>query len=283
MVVKINCQNILQSKKKKTDICNKFENIFRIIFMLFNTFPHEYQMDAKDCGPACLKIIAKYYGKYYSLQYLRNLCGITREGVSLLDISYAGEKVGLRSISIQVTLQNLIEQVPLPAIVHWNNDHFIVVYKVTKTKIYVSDSAKGLLSYTHAQFKEKWYKENEDYGVLMALEPMANFKQMEAHERIERLKNFENLLGYFTPYKKAFGILFFIMLIATVLQAFLPFISKAVIDTGIHTGDITFINYGADSQYRFIAEHHAFQYLARLGAVACYYPCKYLAFIGLSD
>jgi ATP-binding cassette subfamily B protein len=199
-------------------------------------------MDAKDCGPACLKIIAKYYGKYYSLQYLRDLCGITREGVSLLDISYAAEKIGLRSISIQISLQDLIDRVPLPAIVHWNNDHFIVVYKATPNKIYVSDPAKGLLSYTPKQFKENWYKEENTYGVLMALEPMANFRQIEAHERIERLKNFENLLGYFTPYKKAFGILFFIMLVATILQAFLPFISKAVIDTGIHTGDITFIH-----------------------------------------
>ena len=69
--------------------------------MIFNKFPHEYQMDAKDCGPACLKIIAKYYGKYYSLQYLRDLCGITREGVSLLDISYAAEKIGLRSLAIK--------------------------------------------------------------------------------------------------------------------------------------------------------------------------------------
>ncbi|MDR0566401.1 MAG: peptidase domain-containing ABC transporter [Prevotellaceae bacterium] len=210
--------------------------------MLLNIFPHEFQLDAKDCGPACLKIIAKYYGKYYSLQYLRDLCGITREGVSLLDISYAAEKIGLRSVSIQVSLQDLVDRVPLPAIIHWNNDHFIVVYKATKAKIYVSDPAKGLLSYTHRQFKEKWCQENENQGVLMALEPMASFKQIEAHERIERLKNFENLLGYFTPYKKAFGILLFIMLIATILQAFLPFISKAVIDTGIHTGDIDFIN-----------------------------------------
>ena len=209
--------------------------------MLFNIFPHEFQMDAKDCGPACLKIIAKYYGKYYSLQYLRDLCGITREGVSLLDISYAAEKIGLRSISIQITLQDLIDRVTLPAVVHWNNDHFIVIYKTSKSKIYVSDPAKGLVSYTHEQFKEKWYKGNDD-GILMALEPMAHFKQIEAHERIERLKSFENLLSYFTPYKHAFGILFLIMFISTLLQAFLPFISKAVIDTGIYTGDITFIN-----------------------------------------
>ncbi len=209
--------------------------------MLFTSFPNERQMDAKDCGPACLKIIAKYYGKYYSLQYLRDLCGITREGVSLLDISYAADKIGLRTISVKVTIEDLVEKVVLPAIIHWNSDHFIVIYKATKNKIYVSDPAKGLTSYTHEEFKEKWYKKDEPYGVLMGLEPMANFKQIEAHEKIERLKSFENLLGYFTPYKKTFGVLFFIMLIATVLQAFLPFISKAVIDTGIHTRDTTFI------------------------------------------
>ncbi|MDR0505276.1 MAG: peptidase domain-containing ABC transporter [Dysgonamonadaceae bacterium] len=209
--------------------------------MLFNSFPHEYQMDAKDCGPACLKIIAKYYGKYYSLQYLRDLCGITREGVSFLDISYAAEKIGLRSLSVKVTLDELLHKVLLPCVIHWNNDHFIVVYKTTKNKVYVSDPAKGLLSYSHEQFVKKWYKEGENYGVAMALEPMANFKQIEAHERIEKFKTFENLLNYFTPFKKAFGILFAVMLIATGLQALLPFISKSVIDIGIYTRDISFI------------------------------------------
>ncbi|GAB6121417.1 peptidase domain-containing ABC transporter [Dysgonomonas termitidis] len=209
--------------------------------MLLKSFPHECQMDAKDCGPACLKIIAKYYGKYYSLQYLRDLCGITREGVSLLDISYAADKIGLRSISVKVTIDDLVARVVLPAVIHWDNNHFIVIYKATNKKIYVSDPAKGLVSYTHEQFREKWYKKDEPYGVLMALEPMANFRQIEAHEKIERLKSFENLLGYFTPYKKAFSILFLIMFIATILQAFLPFISKAVIDTGIRTQDVNFV------------------------------------------
>jgi len=209
--------------------------------MIFNTFPHEFQMDAKDCGPACLKIIAKYYGKYYSLQYLRDLCGITREGVSFLDISYAAEKIGLRSLSVKATLDVLVEKIPLPCIIHWNNNHFIVVHKATENKIYVSDPAKGLLSYSHKEFVENWYKENEATGVLMALEPMANFKQIEAHERIERFKSFENILNYFTPFKNAFGILFAVMLIATGLQALLPFISKAVIDTGIYSRDISFI------------------------------------------
>lgn len=209
--------------------------------MKLKRFPHEYQMDAKDCGPASLKIIAKYYGKYYSLQYLRDLCGITRQGVTFLDISYAAEKIGLRTVSLKATIDELVNKVVLPCIIHWKDDHFIVVYKTSKTKIYVSDPAKGLLSFSHETFKKNWYKKNEHYGVVMALEPMANFKQIEANEKIERFKSFENILNYFTPYKKAFSILFFIMLIATGLQALLPFISKSVIDIGIYTQDISFI------------------------------------------
>lgn len=210
--------------------------------MRLTPFPHEFQMDAKDCGPACLKIIAKHYGRYYSLQYLRDLCGITREGVSLLDISYAAEKIGLRTMTIKIPVEGLIAQAVLPAIVHWDSHHFVVVYKATKNKVYISDPAKGLISYTHEIFKEKCYKADKPYCLLMLLDPMANFKQIEAHERIERFKSFENLLNYFTPYKKAFGILFFIMLIATGLQAILPFISKSVIDIGIYTRDVTFIH-----------------------------------------
>ncbi len=115
--------------------------------MPFHRFPHEYQMDSKDCGPASLKIIAKYYWKYYSLQYLRDICGITREGVSFSDISYAADKIGLRSISVKATIDDLADRVLLPCIIHWDNNHFIVVYKVSKNKVYVSDPAKGLLSH----------------------------------------------------------------------------------------------------------------------------------------
>ncbi|MFV0507361.1 MAG: peptidase domain-containing ABC transporter [Bacteroidales bacterium] len=209
--------------------------------MKFKRFPHDRQMDAKDCGPSCLKIIAKNYGKYYSLQYLRDLCGITREGVSFLDISYAAEKIGLRSLSVKATIDDLLVRVSLPCIIHWDDNHFIVVYKTKSSRIYVSDPAKGLLSYNPEEFKKKWYKEHDGFGVLMALEPMANFKQIEAHERIEKFKTFENLINYFMPYKKAFGILIVVMLLATGLQALLPFISKAVIDTGIYARDISFI------------------------------------------
>lgn len=210
--------------------------------MIFKQFQHEFQFDAKDCGPACLKIIAKYYGKYYSLQYLRDQCGITREGVSFLDLSYASENIGLRSLSLKVTINDLRDKVSLPCIIYWASHHFIVVYKVTKHKVYVSDPAKGLLSYSHADFVKNWYNEDEPFGFLMALEPMAHFKHIEINQKRENHKKFENLIGYFVPYKKGFYILFTVMLIVTLLQAVLPFISKAVIDVGIHTNDIDFIN-----------------------------------------
>ena len=115
------------------------------------SFPHEFQMDAKDCGPASLMIIAKFYGKYYSLQYLRDLCGITREGVSFLDISYAADKIGLRTVSVKASMHDIVDRISLPCIIHWNANHFIVVYKASKTKIYVSDPAKGLVSYSHEE------------------------------------------------------------------------------------------------------------------------------------
>lgn len=210
--------------------------------MRLNPFPCERQLDKMDCGPACLKIIAKYYGRYYSLQYLRDRCGISREGVSFRDLSYAAESIGLRTLSFKATVDELRDKVPLPCIVHWAGSHFIVVYKLSSKKVYVSDPAKELLSYSYEQFVKGWYKQGERQGVVMGLEPQAHFQQIETDEKIERKKTIENILGYFTPYKNSFGVLFLVMFIVTLLQAVLPFISKAVIDVGIHTRDIDFIN-----------------------------------------
>lgn len=207
-----------------------------------NSFPVERQLDMMDCGPACLKIIAKSYGKFYSLQYLRDKCGVTKEGISLLDLTHAAEEIGLRTLSVKVKLEELQHKIPLPCIVHWDNSHFIVVYKTTRKNIYVSDPAKGLVSYSLGAFKKKWIGQNSEKGVLLAIEPQADFYQRQVDEKIERKKTIENFIGYFTPYKKGFINLFVVMLLATILQGLLPFISKAVIDIGIQTHDLNFIN-----------------------------------------
>ena len=108
----------------------------------------------QDCGPAALKMIAKYYGKYYSLQYLRDKCGITKEGVSLLDLSTGAESIGLHTLALKCTVGELVEKVPFPVIVFWNGNHFIVVYGATKSHILVSDPTKGHVRYTHQDFKK---------------------------------------------------------------------------------------------------------------------------------
>ena len=209
--------------------------------MILHRFPTEYQMDAKDCGPASLKMVAKYFGRYYSLQYLRDKCGITKEGVSLLGISAAAESIGLHTAAFKCTIDDVILKVPFPVIIYWNENHFVVVYHANKKHIWVSDPCKGHVKYTRREFMEGWYLKNEDKGVLLALEPTADFKLSKQEKRQEK-DSMISMLRYFTPYKKEFSLIFFVMLVATLLQGILPFISKSVIDIGISTSDVNFIN-----------------------------------------
>lgn len=217
--------------------------------MIQTKFPLDRQLDLMDCGPACLKMVAKHHGKYYSLQYLRDQCGNTREGVSLAGISRGAEAIGLRTLAAHCTMQDIIGKVPLPTIIHWDNSHFIVLYDVKqkrngKSKFYVADPAKGHMSYNREEFEDKWIKKkaNKMSGIALILEPQADFRQRQAGEKAERGRYLENILGYFLPYKKSFVYLGIVMLLITAMQALLPFISKAVIDVGIQTQDVSFIN-----------------------------------------
>ena len=209
--------------------------------MKFCRFPVEYQMDSHDCGPAALKIIAKHFGKYYSLQYLRDRCGITKEGVSLHDISVGAENIGLRTLAVKCDVNEVVNSVPFPAIIFWNNNHFVVVYHADKKHIYVSDPARGRVKYSHETFKQGWYQRGENQGVLLAVEPTVDFKETKA-EKEQKRNSFLSILKYFTPYSHSFALIFVIMFIVTALQGVLPSISKAVIDVGIKTSDVNFIN-----------------------------------------
>lgn len=209
--------------------------------MLLHRFPVEYQMDSQDCGPASLKIIAKHFGKFYSLQFMRDRCGITKEGVSLLDLSTGAESIGLRTLAIKCTIDDVVNSIPFPAIVFWKESHFIVVYHSDKKHVWVSDPAKGRIKYSHEEFKRGWYQKGENRGVLLAVEPTVGFKESEA-ERKQKKNSFSGILKYFLPYGRNFGLIFIIMLIVTALQGMLPFISKAVIDVGIKTSDVKFIH-----------------------------------------
>lgn len=198
-------------------------------------------MDSQDCGPASLKIIAKHFGKFYSLQYLRDRCGITKEGVSLLDLSTGAESIGLRTLAIKCTVDDVVNSISFPAIIFWNNNHFVVVYAADRKHVWVSDPAKGRIKYTHEQFRKGWYQKEEKQGILLAVEPTVDFKDSKAQKAL-RKNNFSGILKYFLPYKDNFTLVFIIMLVVTLLQGVLPFISKAVIDVGIKTSDVNFIN-----------------------------------------
>lgn len=209
--------------------------------MLFKRFPVEYQMDSQDCGPASLKIIANYFGKYYSLQYLRDRCGITNKGVSLLDLSTGAESIGLRTLAMKCTIDDVVNSVPFPAVVFWKDNHFVVAFHADKKHVWVSDPSKGRVKYSHEEFRRGWYQKNEHQGVLLAVEPTTEFKESDADKK-QKKNSFASILNYFFPYRKNFGLIFIIMLVVTLLQGMLPFISKAVIDVGIKTSDVNFIN-----------------------------------------
>ncbi len=209
--------------------------------MRLRRFPMEHQMDVKDCGPAALKMVAKYFGRYYSLQYLRDKCGVTKEGSSLLGISAAAEAIGLRTAAIKCTVDDVLQRIPLPAIAHWEGNHFVVIYDASRKYIYVSDPAKGHIRYTREEFVEGWYLQNASQGVLLSLEATTDFR-LSKQEREQEKNSILSILRYFMPYRQQFAIVFFVMLLATLLQGLLPFISKAVIDVGIYSGDMKFIN-----------------------------------------
>ena len=126
-----------------------------------------------DCGPACLQMVAKYYGKDYDLAMLSNLSGLSSKGASLLSISEAAQSIGFNTLSVKITLEEMREKELFPCVAHWRKKHFIVIYKATKDKIFVADPANGLLEYSTAEFIEKWAIPGDEAmrGIVLLLEP----------------------------------------------------------------------------------------------------------------
>ncbi|MFO7657374.1 MAG: cysteine peptidase family C39 domain-containing protein [Bacteroidales bacterium] len=143
-----------------------------------STFPFYKQHDAMDCGPSCLRMIAKYYGKNFSLEYLRERSYLTREGVSMLGISEAAESIGMHTIGARITFDQIKNDVPLPCIVHWQQNHFIVVYKIKKGTVYIADPAYGLSTLTKEEFTRGWIstvKDGEEKGLTLLIETTPDF------------------------------------------------------------------------------------------------------------
>lgn len=215
--------------------------------MRLNSFPHYLQHDAMDCGPTCLRMIAKYYGKTYSLQTLREHSFITREGVSMLGISDAAEFIGFRTSGVRISLQQLVEDMPLPCILHWNQNHFVVCYGIKKKKdgyrFSIADPARQLVTYREEEFKKCWLAtkvEGEEKGTALALEPGPEFYERD-DEQDSGERNLRFFLKYLSPYKKQVVQLVFGMVAASLLQLIFPFLTQSLVDVGIRDGNLSFI------------------------------------------
>lgn len=224
-------------------------------------FPFFYQHDSMDCGPACLRMIAKYYGRHYTIESLRQKCHISREGVSMLGISNAAEDIGFKTIGVHISYAQFKEEVPFPCIVHWRQNHFIVVYKIKKDTVFVADPASGLIKYTKKEFLDGWIsrKEDSDEGIALLFEPQPEFYSVDG-EKPDKAK-FSFILQYLKPYKKLVLQLFLGMLIGTMLQLIFPFFTQSIVDYGIGNNNINFITLILIAQITLYAAQTAVEFI----------------------
>ena len=201
---------------------------------MIKAFPFYTQLDAMDCGPTCLRMIARYYGKSYSLQSLRSRSYLTRNGVSLLGISDAAEAIGFRTIGAKITFEQLISGIPLPCILHWNQNHFVVCYNIRKKNkeylIDIADPVGDLITYKEQEFRKQWIttvSERESKGTVLILEPSAEFYEME-DENKKNKRSLDFFLRYLSPYKKELLQLMLGMLIGSLLQLIFPFLTQSL-------------------------------------------------------
>jgi len=211
---------------------------------MFKKFPYYRQLDAMDCGPTCLRMIADHYGRKYTLQYLREHSYLDREGVSLRGIIEAAETIGMSTMAIKLPFEGESEEepglldAPLPLVAHWKQNHFVVVYKADKKHVWVADPAFGKTKFTVAAFRKHWESDKQK-GIALLLEPTPAFYEEEG-EKV-RVDGFWYLLRYLRPYRPLILQLVLALLLGSFFQLLFPFLTEAIVDIGIETQDIDFI------------------------------------------
>ncbi|MET3129147.1 ATP-binding cassette subfamily B protein [Arcicella rosea] len=205
-------------------------------------FPFYQQLDQMDCGPTCLRMIAKHYGLSLNIQRLRDASGFSREGVSLLGIAEAAESVSFRTVAVKVTIDKLIKDAPFPCIIHWQQNHFVVLVEVQKNAVLLADPGKGLRKISKDDFCEYWATTQEDglpIGVALLLEPTPAFYEQEDDKK--QSLDFSYLLKYLWSYKKLLVQLAIGLLVGSGLQLVFPFLTQSIVDVGIQTRNLNFI------------------------------------------
>ncbi|MFD0963726.1 peptidase domain-containing ABC transporter [Pseudofulvibacter geojedonensis] len=207
-------------------------------------FPSYIQSEAKDCGPSCLKIVAKHYGKNCDIEYVRTISETTRGGTSLTSLIKAAESLGFDAVGVKENFNTLKEEIPLPALAHWNQEHFVVIYKITDKYVYISDPELGRVKYKIQTFLEHWLDEEslkgDQEGILLLLCPGENFDELkEEGDFGKQTKDFLKL--HLFKYKRSFVKILGLVLLISVLELAFPYITQQIIDKGVQTKDVPFI------------------------------------------
>lgn len=200
-----------------------------------------------DCGPTCLKMIAAYYGKDCSLDFLRAHAHITRNGVSLSGISEAAEQVGFRPLSVKITYEQLIKEAPLPCILHWNREHFVVLYQVRAKRfgkpaeLLVADPDHDLVRLDKETFLRSWISTAEGKGVALLLEPTPDFYNRQQEKKTPST-GFNFLFRYLTPYKRYLLQIVLGMLFGSFISLLFPLLTQNLVDRGIQAQDMDYVH-----------------------------------------
>ena len=208
-----------------------------------NVFQFYKQLDSMDCGPTCLRMVAKAYGKSYSLSFLREKSYIDKAGVSLKGISEAAELIGLRTLAVKIPTkavknESSLFEAPMPSILHWNQNHFVVIYKINRTHVWIADPSDGKHKMTIKDFEKSWISDGNE-GIALLLEPTNEFNSIDVEQSDQ--KGFRFLFQYLRPHKKLMFQLIIGLLLGTIFQLIFPFLTQSLVDIGIDTKNYNFV------------------------------------------
>jgi ATP-binding cassette subfamily B protein len=205
-------------------------------------FPFYPQLEAMDCGSTCLRMVAKFYGRFYSLEYLREISNTGKDGVSLLDLSEAAELIGLKTLAVEADIFQLQDVIPKPCIINWGNNHFVVVYHQDSSKVWIADPAQGKYKLNNDEFIQKWIGADADVensGIVLICQSTPDFYTFNGKE--SQKGSWQYVSNYFKQYKALIFQIIIGLFLGSTLQLLFPFFIKSIVDIGINNNDLSFI------------------------------------------
>lgn len=196
------------------------------------------QLEEKDCGPTCLKMIAKHFGKEYEMEELREYCNLTRLGATLQDIKIAAENIGLSVLAIKVDV-NMLKTLQLPIMLHWKNSHYVVLHRIEKKKekylFYIADPAFGKVSIGENILEKNWFY-IDDKGFVLMFEPKESFFEREPfikkkNQELRKLWNTYKI--YLQEHRPKIIASIFLTIIVMTTSWTLPYLFQKIIDGGV--------------------------------------------------